>query len=181
MSLYKDSRGKLRCARRSLLLRALHHQWRFSRALSDHAGELSISQPSFEAESNFVRLNRDQIAFLRHKIDREIVVLTPDNHKLHCRAVWSALLKLDRHMPGITLHLVIAFPLAFEFLRHCCVLRRMLALRRSSFVQRRLCSVSTLFKVAGHLAVLINLQFEVNAEGAFHGKTNIPSFHFDVS
>src|SRR6266850_1024330 len=83
-------------------------------------------------------------------------------------------------MPGVTEHLVIAYPFAFEFPGNACVPRRTLHLWRAGLLQRRQCAVSSLLKVTGQLTVSIKLQFQLNAERAFYRETNVRRFHRDI-
>ena len=59
----------------------------FDSALTDDAGKF-IGVPektSFITQSGFVRIDREEIAFLRHEIDRQVVDAFSDNDKIRSR------------------------------------------------------------------------------------------------
>src|SRR6516162_2228674 len=96
---------------------AYQNEWRFHRRLPNCTGKLSVFQLPLKAESDLVRLDRHQIAFLPDKIYRQNVVFPPDNHKIRRRAI-GVIRKLDRHVTCVAKHFIIAFPFALDLLCH---------------------------------------------------------------
>src|SRR5262249_8917853 len=109
MSLPKTQRAKRQFLKPSSSFCAFQIERGFNRSLPNRPRKLSVLKPPFEAESNLVRIDRYQIAFLRHKIYWQNVVLPSDNHEVGRRDI-RMIRKLDRHMTRVTEHFVITFP-----------------------------------------------------------------------
>ena len=84
-----------------------------------------------------MRINGEKFSFLRDVIDRQLVFLTANNHKLRRGSFRPAILHFDCDLARITEDLVTAFPFAFDLLRDRGAVWRGFYLRRSSFLQRK--------------------------------------------
>jgi hypothetical protein len=83
-------------------------------------------------------------------------------------------------MASVTEHFIVAFPFAFELLRHWRIAGSIFHLRWSRFLQRRQRAISPLLKIADQFVVRLELQLQLNSECAFHCEIYIGRLHLDV-
>ena len=107
-----------------------------------------------------MRIDSNQVTFLRNKIDRQIVHLLADDNEFSRRAILSAIDKLERDMARSPKNLIFAFPLALDFFRDKRAAKGRFHLRRPDFLENECRLIPSLYEITGQSSVIAKVAFE---------------------
>src|SRR6266480_1602329 len=167
------------------LFRFVQNQRQFYRPLKKRAFDLVrlFVESAFITNSCLMRIDSDQIAFLRDNIHWQIVYLLADNDKFRGRAILAVVSKLECDVARGSENLIFAFPLALDLFGDRRSVKRRFYLRRPGSLENEWRPIPGLHKIPGESPVSDEAAFETRLQTAssFDSKGCVRILHRNVS